>query len=49
MREDTIVKFFKKCGIINALNGSEGHIIYKEDNNDDEEEIEESSDDFQGL
>jgi hypothetical protein len=48
-----IVKFFKKCGISNALNGSEDHLIYEEDNDDDEEEEEEeeesSDDDFQGF
>ena len=50
VREDIIVKSFKKCGISNALDGSEDHLIYEEDNDDDEEEEEESSDDdFQGF
>jgi hypothetical protein len=57
VREDIIVKSFKKCGISNALNGSEDHLIYEEDNDDDEEEEEEkeeekdesSDDDFQGF
>jgi hypothetical protein len=48
-----IVKSFKKCGISNALDGSEDHLIYEEDNDDDEEEEEEeeeSSDyNFQGF
>ena len=38
VREDIIVKYFKKCGISNALDGSEDHLIYEEDNDDDEEE-----------
>jgi ribosomal protein L12E/L44/L45/RPP1/RPP2 len=55
VREDIIVKSFKKCGISNALDGSEDHLIYEEDNDDDEEEEEEeeekesSDDDFQGF
>jgi hypothetical protein len=48
VREDIIVKSFKKCGISNALDGSEDHFIYEEDNDDDEEE-ESSDDDFQGF
>jgi hypothetical protein len=40
VREDIIVKSFKKCGISNALDGSEDHLIYEEDNDDDEEEEE---------
>ena len=52
MREDIIVKSFKKCSISNALDGREDHLIYKEDNLDHEEEEEEeesSDDDFQGF
>jgi ribosomal protein L12E/L44/L45/RPP1/RPP2 len=57
VREDIIVKSFKKCGISNALDGSEDHLIYEEDNDDDEEEEKEeeeeeeesSDDDFQGF
>ena len=56
MREDIIVKSIKKCGTSNALNGSEDHLIYEEDNDDDdnndegEEEGEEcSNDNFQGF
>ena len=51
MRKD-IVKFFKKCGVSNAVDGSEDHLIYEEDNDDYEEEKEEeesSDDDFQGF
>ena len=29
VREDIIVKSFKKCGISNALDGSEDHLIFK--------------------
>ena len=39
MTED--VKSFKKCGISNALDGSEDHLIYEDDNDVDEEEGEE--------
>ena len=39
--EDIIAKLFKKCGISNALDGSEDHLMYKEDNDDDEEKEEE--------
>jgi hypothetical protein len=51
VREDIIVKSFKKCSISNALDGSEDHLIYEEDNDDGEEEEEEESsdDDFQGF
>jgi hypothetical protein len=51
VREDIIVKSFKKCGISNTLDCSEDHLIYEEDNDDDEEEEEEESsdDDFQGF
>ena len=52
VREDIIVKSNKKCGTSNALNGSEDHLIYEEDNDDDdndndeeEEEGEECSND----
>jgi hypothetical protein len=39
-----------RCGISNALDGSEDHLIYEEDDDDEEEEEEESSDDdFQGF
>ena len=49
VREGIIVKSFKKCGISNAFDGSEDHLIYEEDNDHDEEEKEESlDDDFQG-
>ena len=48
VKEDIIVKSFKKRGISNALDGSEDHLTYEEDNNDDdyeeEKEGEESSD-----
>ncbi|KAJ9584175.1 hypothetical protein L9F63_021472 [Diploptera punctata] len=50
VREDIIVKSFKKCDVSNARDGSEDHLMYEEDNNDDGEEEEESSDDdFQGF
>ena len=53
VREVNIVKSLKKCGISNALDGKEDHIIYKEDNDDDEEKEEEeeksSNYDFQGF
>ena len=55
MRNDIIAKSFKKCGISDALDGSEDHFIYEEDNVDIEEEEEEgekeeSLDDyFQGF
>ena len=50
-RWENIIKSLKKCGISNALNGSEDHLIYEENNNDNvEEEEEESLDDyFQGF
>ena len=41
------MKSFKKCGISNALDGSEDQLVYEEDNDDYEEE-ESSDDDFQG-
>ena len=44
VREDIIVKSFKKCGISNALDGSEDHLIYEEHN-----EEESSDDDLQGF
>ena len=37
MRED-VIKSLKKCGINNALDGSEDRLIYEEDNDVDEEE-----------
>ncbi|KAJ9601175.1 hypothetical protein L9F63_000643 [Diploptera punctata] len=49
VREDIIVKSFKKCGVSYARDGSEDHLIYKEDNEDEEEEEENSDDDFQGF
>ena len=55
VRNDIIAKSFKKCGISDALDGSEDHFIYEEDNVDIEEEEEEgekeeSLDDyFQGF
>ncbi|KAJ9580856.1 hypothetical protein L9F63_023968 [Diploptera punctata] len=30
VREDIIVKSFKKCGVSNALDGSEDNLIYEE-------------------
>ncbi|KAJ9601138.1 hypothetical protein L9F63_000717 [Diploptera punctata] len=49
VREDIIVKSFKKCGVSNALDGSEDHLMYEEDNDDNEEKEEANSgDDFQG-
>jgi hypothetical protein len=48
VRED-IVKYFKKCGISNALDGNEDSLINEEDNDDEEEEEEESSDDFSSI
>ena len=42
VREDIIVKSFKKCGISNPLDGSEVHLTYEEDD-DNEEEGEEGS------
>ena len=53
--EDTIVKSIKKCGISNALDGSENHLVYEEENDDDgneeeeEEEKESSDDEFKGF
>ena len=38
MRENIIVKYFKKCSTSNALGGSEYHLIYEEVNNGDERE-----------
>mgnify|MGYP003623222955 FL=1 len=40
VNEQTIVKSFLKCGISNALDGSEDHFLYEDDDDDDEEEEE---------
>ena len=38
VREDIIVKFLKKNGISNFLDGSEDHLIYEEENDEQQEE-----------
>ena len=49
VRDDFILKSFKKCGISNSLDGSKDHLIYKEDNDDEEEEEESLNDNFKDL
>ena len=41
VNEQTIVKSFLKCGISNALDGSEDHFLYEDDDDEEEEEQEE--------
>ena len=48
VREYLFVKFFKKCGISNALYGSEDNLIHEEDNDDDKEEEEEEEEEAEG-
>ena len=53
VKSKTIVKSFKKCGIINALDGSEDDILYEESDasseNDHEDDFSGSGDDFLGF
>ena len=45
VKNETIVKSFKKCGISNALDGSEDDILYEENDASSEDNHE---DDFSG-
>ena len=50
VKSETIVKSFKKCGISNALDGSEDDILYEEGDasseNNHEDDFSGSDDDF---
>ena len=53
VKSETIVKPFKKCGISNALDGSEDEILYEESDpsseNNHEDDFSGSDNDFLGL
>ena len=53
VKSETNVKTFKKCGISNALDGSEDDILYEESDasseNNHEDDFSGSDDDFLGL
>jgi len=53
VKSETIVKYFKKCGISNALDGSEDDILYGESDasseNNHEYDFSGSNDDFLGF
>ena len=53
VKSETIVKSLKKCGISNALDGSEDDILYEEDDassdNNHEDDFNGSEDDFLGF
>ena len=52
VKSETIVKYLKKCGISNALNGSEDDILYEESDASSENNHEDGfngSDDFLGF
>ena len=52
-KSETIVKSLKKCGISNALDGSEDDILYEESDtsgeNNHEDDFSGSEDDLQGF
>ena len=52
-KSETIVKPLKKCGISNALDGSEGDVLYEESDasseNNHEDDFSGSNDDFLGF
>ena len=53
VKSETIVKSFKKCGISNALDGSEDDILYEEidtsSENNHEDDFSGSDDNFLGF
>jgi len=53
VKSETIVKSLKKCGITNALDGSEDDILYEKSDasslNDHEDDFSGSDDDFLGF
>ena len=53
VKSEALVKCFKKCGISNALDGSEDDILYEESDasreNNDEDDFSGSDDDFVGF
>ena len=53
VKSETIVKTFKKCGISNALDGSEDDVLYEESDasseNKHEDYVSGSDDDFLGF
>ena len=53
VKSETIVKSFQKCGISNALGGSEDDILYEKSDasseNNHEDDISGSYDNFQGF
>ena len=53
VKSDSIVKSFKKCGISNALDGSEDDVLYEESDasseNNCEDDFTGSDDDFLGF
>ena len=53
VKSGTIVKSFKKCGISNALDGSEDDILHEESDasseNNHEDDLSGSDDDFLGI
>ena len=48
---EVVVKSFKKCGISNAMDGSEDHLLYMTDSSDNsaDDSSESSSDEFSGF
>ena len=53
VKSETVVKSLKKCGISNALDGSEDDILYEESDasseNNHEDDFSGSDDDFLGF
>ena len=56
VKDETVVRSFKKCGISNALDGSEDDILYEQSEDSDTSDSEElsfinvdSSDEFLGF
>jgi len=53
VKSEAIVKCFKKCGISNAIDGSEDDILYEESDasseNNHEDDVSGSDDDFLGF
>jgi hypothetical protein len=50
VKQPIIVKSFKKCGISNALDGSEGDMLFEEsESSDSNNESDSSDEDFRGF
>jgi hypothetical protein len=53
VKHETILKFFKKCGISNALDGIEDDVLFQEsgslNNNSSNAECDSSGENFRGI